>query len=257
MIEITVNPVIFNLGPWEVKWVDIAAIVSFITVSLIFLHEARRHHLPGLSQHSGWLTALFLIGALAGGKLFYVFDRWDYVLSHPLILLSDLLRVYGVLIGGLAGVLIYIKLHKLPFWRYADSIAPGAMLGLALYRIGCILDGCCEGTPSGLPFSVVYTDPATWAPFGKLLYFTQAYMLILGLAVFFVLWYLRDKLRPDGTLFLLWLILYVVTDQIVRPFRFAHPFIPGLQQAQLIGILLLLVTVPLLIIRVRSAKPSS
>jgi phosphatidylglycerol:prolipoprotein diacylglycerol transferase len=248
--------VIFNLGPWEVKWVDIAAIISFTVVIFFAIYEGRRLKLPGL-KHQGWLTVWFLIGAIVGGKLFYILDRWDYVLSHPLMLASDYILIYGVLIGGLAGVSIYIKLHKLPFWRYADAMAPGAMLGLALNRIGCILDGCCHGIPSNLPLSVVYTDPGTWAPFGKMLYFTQAYMLILGLAVFAVIWYLRDKLRPDGTLFLLWLILYVITDQIVRPFRFAHPFLPGLQQAQLIGILLLLVTVPLLIIRVRAAKSSS
>ncbi len=257
MIEIAVNPVIFNLGPWEVKWVDIAAIVSFITVIFVSLYEVRRRNLPGLRQHQVWLIVWFLIGAMVGGKLFYVFDRWDYVMYHPLMLLSDYILIYGVLIGALAAISIYIKLHKLPFWRYADAIAPGSMLGLALNRVGCILDGCCYGTPCALPFSVVYTNPATWAPFGKLLYFTQAYMLVLGLAVFLVIWYLRDKLRPDGTLFLVWIILYVITDQIVRPFRFAYPFLPGIQQAQLIGILLLLVAVPLLIIRVSAAKPSS
>jgi phosphatidylglycerol:prolipoprotein diacylglycerol transferase len=257
MIEININPVVFILGPWEVKWVDITAIVSFAAVIMVSIYEMKRLGLPDYKKRTGGLTLCLLLGSLIGGKLFYFLDNWDYVLSHPLMVLSDFILIYGVLLGGMAGVSLYIRLKKLPPWRYGDAFAPGAMLGLALNRVGCIIDGCCFGIRTDLPWAVVYTNPDTWAPFGKLLYFTQAYMFVLGLVVFFVVWYLRDKLRPDGALFLLWVALFAATDLVVRFFRAANPFLPGLQQAQLIGILLLLVTVPLLIIRVRAARPSS
>ncbi len=55
------------------------------------------------------------------------------------------LVVYGSLIGGLLAATVYLRLHQMSFAKTADLIAPGMMLGLAIGRLGCLMNGCCYG----------------------------------------------------------------------------------------------------------------
>jgi phosphatidylglycerol:prolipoprotein diacylglycerol transferase len=63
------------------------------------------------------------------------------------------------LIGGMIAGIIYLKLNKLPLARIADLIAPGMVLGLAIGRIGCLMNGCCYGGVCDAPLPSV-TFPA-------------------------------------------------------------------------------------------------
>jgi len=66
---------------------------------------------------------------------------------------------------------------------------------------------------------------------------------------FGVLWSLRTRLKPPGAVFLSYLVLYALGDLTIRFFRQGTPFLFGMQQAQVIGILVLLVTVPWLAVK--------
>ena len=254
MIEIGINPVL-QLGTLEVRWITLIFILSLIIVMVMSVLESKRAGTTIVWNRIVGLGLSFVVGALIGGRIFYVLDNLKDFSGHPerIFGLTGIL-MYGVVIGALMAVLIYTRFRKLSFWEIGDFIAPGAMLGLTLYRVGCIINGCCYGLPTGLPWAIVYTNPNSVAPLYTLLHPTQIYHLVLGLIAFAVLWLLRGKLKPPGSLFLLWLALFAVTDLPVRLFRDGHTFLFGLQQAQLLGILTLLVTVPWLIIRMRSVR---
>jgi prolipoprotein diacylglyceryltransferase len=96
---------------------------------------------------------------------------------------------------------------------------------------------------------VVYTNPGSFCPLDEQFQPTQIYHLIWNLIGFGILWSLRRRLKPQGSLFLFYLALYAAGDLSIRFLRVGEPFLFGLQQAQLIGILILVVTVPWLIIR--------
>mgnify|MGYP001562223984 FL=1 len=80
----------------------------------------------------------------------------------------------------------------------ADLISPSIILGQAIGRIGCYLNGCCYG---------INNQP------------TQIYELILDFIGFLLLWDLRKKIRFEGGLFLLYLMTYSVIRIIVSQFR--------------------------------------
>jgi phosphatidylglycerol:prolipoprotein diacylglycerol transferase len=65
---------------------------------------------------------------------------------------------------------------------------------------------------------------------------------------------LRKKLRPDGSLFLVYLSLYAVWRIGGDFLRSGTDFLFGLHQAQVISIVVLLVTVPLMVWRTRWVK---
>lgn len=253
LIEIGVNPVAFGFGPFEVRWYGIMVVLAVVAIIIITLLEAKRVR---ISEEHIYSVALWaVIGGVMVSRLVHVIDKWDYYMAHPeQITRFEGLSVYGAVIGAMAAVLIYAWVKKLSFWQLGDVAAPGALLGQAIGRIGCTINGCCYGLPTSMPWAVIYTNPRSYAPLGVPLHPTQIYHLLWNLVAFGIIWGLRRRLKPQGTLFLSYLALYAVGDLGIRSVRAGEPFLFGIQQAQLIGIVILAVTVPWLIIRMWRAK---
>jgi phosphatidylglycerol:prolipoprotein diacylglycerol transferase len=114
---------------------------------------------------------LFVFGIL-GARLFYVIEYWPQFRrpGDPLATLGAVLNVtqgglvvYGSLIGALLGGLWFLRRHALPTLAVADLMAPSLVLGLALGRIGCLLNGCCYGGMCDAPWALTF--PAASEPY--------------------------------------------------------------------------------------------
>ncbi|MBA7472146.1 Phosphatidylglycerol--prolipoprotein diacylglyceryl transferase [subsurface metagenome] len=202
-----------------------------------------------------------LVGIPSGivlARLLHVIDRWDYYSQNlGQIIGGSGLTAYGAVLGAALGIWIYSKFSKLQFGYFADLVAPAVIVAQAVIgRIGCTINGCCYGieAPTWLPWSVVYTHPNSYAPLGIPLHPTQPYELIFGLIVFGILLKLRGRLKPDGSLFLIYLGLYSVWRIGIDFLREGTPFLLGLHQAQVIGIIVLAITIPLLVYKTRGVK---
>jgi len=257
MITININPVAFSIGAFEVRWYGIMVVLAVVAVIAIALREAKR---VGLAEDHIYSVGLWgIIGGIIVSRLLHVIDKWGYYMAHPgQIIGFEGLTVYGAVLGALLAVLIYCWVKKISFWLLGDVIAPGAILGQAVGRIGCLMNGCCYGLPTSLPWGVVYTNPGSYCPLDETFQPTQIYHLIWNLIGFGILWSLRRRLKPQGSLFLLYLALYAAGDLSIRFVRVGEPFRSGMffnmQQAQLIGIIILVVTVPWLVVRMWRAR---
>ena len=257
MITININPIAFNVGPFDVRWYGIMVVLAVVAVIALAVLEARRVGLP--VEHIYNVALWAIVGGILVSRLLHVIDKWDYYMANPRQIIGFAgLTVYGAVLGALIAVLIYCWAKKISFWQMGDIAAPGAILGQAIGRIGCLLNGCCYGleNPPACAGGIVYTNPGYGlygTPLGIPLYPTAFYHLIWNLIGFGILWSLRRRLEPKGSLFLLYLALYAAGDLSIRFVRVGEPFRSGLffnlQEAQLIGILVLLVTVPWLVIR--------
>ena len=95
---------------------------------------------------------VFVMGTL-GARTFYVIqywerfqqDTWVATLEGVLNVTAGGLVVYGAVIAGLGAGLIFLTLRRLPVLAIADLVTPSLLLGLAIGRIGCLLNGCCYG----------------------------------------------------------------------------------------------------------------
>jgi phosphatidylglycerol---prolipoprotein diacylglyceryl transferase len=66
---------------------------------------------------------------------------------------------YGGMLAAVLALFLYCRWKQLVFLSYMDSIAPSALLGLAIGRLGCFAAGCCYGKPTLLPWGVTFTHP--------------------------------------------------------------------------------------------------
>ncbi len=108
-----------------------------------------------------WLVVCGVIGA----RLFHVVEYWDtkFAGKAPVETLLEILNVpegglviYGALFGGAVGLVAFTRKHRLPLLSMADLVAPSLLVGLAFGRIGCLLNGCCYGGQTELPWAVTF-----------------------------------------------------------------------------------------------------
>jgi len=124
---------------------------------------------------------VFLCG-IAGARLFYVVEYWQQfqsptfgqTLGRLLNIAQGGLVIYGGILGGAIALLVLIRVHRLPALPLLDAIAAPAILGLAIGRIGCLLNGCCFGGPCDLPWAVTF--PAGSPPYLSQLQRGQLYL---------------------------------------------------------------------------------
>ncbi|MBI4719313.1 MAG: prolipoprotein diacylglyceryl transferase [Planctomycetes bacterium] len=98
------------------------------------------------------VSFIALLAGVSGARLFYVIHYWhtDFA-GRPNKLFAVLdcteggMEFFGGLLGAALAVALYMWLKKLPVRLFLDILAPGAMWGHALGRIGCFFNGCCFG----------------------------------------------------------------------------------------------------------------
>ena len=257
MINVGINPVAF-LG---VRWYGIMVALGIIVLILWALWQVRKG--AGVSYETVFTAAL--VGIPSGiviSRLLHVIDLWDYYIENPgQIVGGSGLTIYGAVLGATLGIWVYSRFSKLPFAYFADLVAPGIILAQVIGRVGCTINGCCYGIPTSLPWGVIYKHEASLAyadssallP-GMGLHPTQVYEIIYLLIMFGVVLMLRRWLKPDGSVFLVYLGLYSLWRVGIDFLREGTSFLPGLHQAQFIAIIALLVIVPLLALRTRWVK---
>ena len=113
--------------------------------------------------------AMFICG-IVGARLFHVIEYWENFfvgqpigkgLAQAVLFTEGGLVVYGSLIGAGAAFLWFTRRHKLPTLALADLLAPSLAIGLALGRIGCLLNGCCYGGVCDRPWAVTFPRQST------------------------------------------------------------------------------------------------
>lgn len=239
MITINIDPVIFSIGHFMVRWYSIIVVTAIGVGVWLTAREAER---KGFKQEDIYDAALWVvIGGLIGARLFHVLDHWphEYALNpvRALYIWEGGLAIWGGVAGGVLAIalLAWRKGWRLP--RLLDATAPGLVLAQAIGRVACIITGDAMGQPTTGPFGFAYTSPNAMVPQLGVYYTPMpVYEIIVNLGIFAVLWQLRKKNWPDGLLFLIYLALYSV-ERFLLAFTSSYQIIAfGLTQSQLVAL---------------------
>lgn len=127
----------------------VAAVLSGV---LLAAYRARQMGIDPEVIYS--LAMLMTISGIIGARLFFVVQYWNefYVPGNVLGTLQKAVNmpqgglvVYGAVLGSFPVGIWYLWTRKLPPLVIADIVAPSLLLGLALGRVGCFMNGCCFG----------------------------------------------------------------------------------------------------------------
>ena len=250
MIEININPVVLTVDSLGIEWDLIVGVLAAMLALLLFVTEASNFRLQKV--HIFALCVLIPLSGFIGARLFFIIENLlFYHDTGPII--GPGLRAYGLFIGAVVAGPIYARITRIPLWQLSDIGIPCLILFMAVYRVGCVLVGCCYGLPCDLPWAVMYINPSSAAPLRMPIHPTQLYHLVWTMLVFVVVWMLRKRFSTAGLLTLVALILYSVGDFAIRLFRGNEPSLLGLALSQVTGLIIVVVAVSLLILRLKTA----
>jgi phosphatidylglycerol:prolipoprotein diacylglycerol transferase len=195
------------------------------------------------------LFLLIFLAAFIGGKVFLFFEEPTEYVAHPGSLLTGRGFVfYGSFLFAIPTMLWFFRKNKLNSHRMLDVMAITTCLVHMFGRMGCFLAGCCYGKPTDSWLGVTFSDASCYAdPKNTPLHPTQLYEATYIFIVLVILFYLRDKRRFYGQLFLIYLSLYAIGRSILELFRGdevrGYIWKPYISHSQFIAMLILAVVV--------------
>ena len=254
MIYIDVDPIAFSIGPVDVSWYGIMVALAILTLVLWALLAVKR----GANVTYETVINAALVGIPSGvifSRFLHIIDHWDYFYHNPGEIIGGMgLTIYGAVLGAALGIWIFSRFSKISFGYLSDMLAPGIILAQAIGRVGCTVNGCCYGLETDIFCAIVYEHPESLGPLGIPVHPTQIYEIIYNLIVFGVLLTLRGRLRPPGSLFIVYLTFYAIWRLGIDFIRDGTNFLFGLHEAQIISIVVLIITITLMALRTRWQK---
>jgi phosphatidylglycerol:prolipoprotein diacylglycerol transferase len=255
-ITIDLEPNIFRVGPFLVTWHGVFAVLGILAAARLGVWLLNKDRVDTAHATDGvlWMVVLGLIGA----RLLYVWENFQLFNGNVMrvfALTEGGISQWGGLFGAMVGALVWARRQKISYWKLIDAGGAGAMIGLCIGRIGDVINGEHHGTPTDLPWGVVYVNPDTLGQPGKVVHPEVAYEMVLTLVILalFLPFHQRLKARlPDGVVGLMYLGIYAFGRFWLSFFRTDPSVFLGLRQAQLASALMVIIAVvaiPILLAR--------
>ncbi|HEY5033504.1 MAG TPA: prolipoprotein diacylglyceryl transferase [Candidatus Dormibacteraeota bacterium] len=259
-IVIDLDPNLFKLGPFLITWHGVFAVLGILAGARLGLWLLSKDDVDVSHGADGvaWMVVVGLIGA----RLLYVWENYKLFagqLGRIFLLTEGGISQWGGLFGAMLGAYIWARRAAISYWKVIDAAGAATMIGLAIGRIGDVINGEHHGTPTNLPWGVEYVNANTLGQPGLVVHPEVAYEMILTLVLLGALLPFHQRLKarlPDGVVGLVYLGLYGLGRFFLSYLRTDPAVFAGLRQAQLASVLMFVIAVvaiPLLMRRSTTA----
>jgi phosphatidylglycerol---prolipoprotein diacylglyceryl transferase len=228
------SPVLFEVGPFALRYYGLCIALGIVVATWLTGRELER---KGYDRALA-LDSLFYIVPLGfiGARAYHVITDYELYADDPFPGIFEVwnggLGIYGAVVGGFVGLLIFARIRGISPLAFADAVAPGLVLAQAIGRWGNYFNQELFGRPSDLPWAiriapenrpVGYSDAATFHP-------TFLYESIWDVLVCLILLYVArrfaDRLKT-GDLAALYVSLYSFGRFFVETLRVDPAFLIG------------------------------
>ena len=248
-----VHTFVLHLGALQLTGFGLAVLLAFWISQIITERElARRGQDPSPMADVVFAAVLgTLVGAklyfviLNGGDLSQLFSRAGFVF-------------WGGFIGAVLACYLTLRYKKVSFVRISDVAGVAIAAGYSVGRTGCWAVGDDYGRPWTGPLAVAFPEgapPSTVANMTELFHIpvprgaaldavigvhpTQLYEVVLGFAMFLILWRNRDHRHAEGWLFGFYCVLAGAERFLVEIVRAKDDrFLGFLTTAQVLAIII-------------------
>lgn len=177
-----------------------------------------------------WMLSILMIllFLILGTKIFTLSPgQWAEVFQHGKIPA----HTGRTILGGIAGCITGLFISRLWFGfknDIFDALSYIFPVAMAIQRVGCLFAGCCFGTPSNVPWAVVYSRNTYahaahvnnglvdfYAPFSLPVHPNPIYQILACLIIILLLYnFFRKRIHIPGNLFLTSVMLYLISRVI-------------------------------------------
>jgi len=251
MINISPNSILFEIGQFKIHWYGLIIVLAILVAITVInkLAKEKKYNIEKLENLYFYVIIFGLIGARVYEVLFF---NWDYYQNH----LEDIFKIWngglaiqGTILFGVITVYIFCKRNKLVFWKYADLLSLGLILGQALGRWGNFFNQELYGQVSNLPWAIYIERTAN---FHQPLFLYES---TLDLILFFILLKLFKKGYFNGFITLLYLSGYSLIRFCMEFLRIdSAPLILGIRLPQLVSFIVIIVSIILLVLQKKGFK---
>ncbi len=214
-----VDPVLFSVGPVEIRWYGFMYLLGFAAGYFIIRSELKRRNGPIPVEQADDLLFYLIMGLLVGARLgyaiFYNAQAYLYAPWEILAVWHGGMSFHGGLMGMVIAGLIFARLRGAPFLELADIGALSAPIGLMLGRLGNFINGELFGRVTTASWGIVFPEggPLPRHP-------SQLYESFLeGPVLFMFLWLLRVRTNYRGEVLAAFLIGYGILRFFIEFFR--------------------------------------
>ncbi|WP_053218605.1 prolipoprotein diacylglyceryl transferase [Virgibacillus senegalensis] len=255
--------VLFELGPLTVYWYGVIIAAGAFLGLWLATRETDR---LGLNKDLFVDLIVFAIpAAIISARIYYVAFEWDRYAGGPwwdvFAIWEGGIAIHGALIGAILTAVIFARVRNVSFWQLADIAAPSLILGQAIGRWGNFMNQEAHGGPVS---QTAYDNFIQYLPdfinnqmcIGGVLYHpTFLYESVWNLLGLILLLILRRFNPRRGEVFLSYVIWYSIGRYFIEGMRTDSLYIVGqLRTAQVISIVLVLLSIVLIIYRRYSGK---
>ncbi|NQU81044.1 MAG: prolipoprotein diacylglyceryl transferase [Bacteroidetes bacterium] len=227
-----INPEIFSVGKFAIRWYGLLFASSFFFGYLIMAGFFKKEKIPEevLDRLTLYMALGTIIGARLGHCLFY---EPGYYLSNPVEILMVWhggLASHGAGIGIFIALYLFAKKSKKSYLWILDRVAVVVALSGFFIRTGNLMNSEIYGVETNLPWGFVFLRNGETVPKHP----TQIYEALAYLFVFILLYFIYKRNQgvfKSGLLFSLFMIL-------IFGFRFFIEFIKNNQVAFESGMML-------------------
>lgn len=249
-----IDPVAFNLGPLSVRWYGI-----IIAVGILLGYFVAQRALVKAGLHKDTLVDIIFYSALFGfiaARIYFVIFQWPYYVENP----SEIIKIWhggiaihGGLIGGFIAGVIVCKVKNLNPFQIGDIVAPSIILAQGIGRWGNFMNHEAHGGPVSRAFLEKLHLPnfiiENMYINGQYYHPTFLYESIWDVAGFIILVNIRKHLKLGETFFL-YLTWYSIGRFFIEGLRTDSLMLTSnIRVAQLISILLILISISLIVYR--------
>ncbi len=214
-----IQPYIFKLGMFEVRWYGLLYIISFIIGQIFAKRNIQARNVSISKENYDNFIFSIMLGVIIGGRVGYIlFYNLIYYIHNPLSMLAVWqggMSFHGGALGVIISALIFCKKNKIDFYAVADPTIPFVAIGLGLGRLGNFINAELYGRVTNLPWGMIFPNSD-----GQPRHPSQLYELFLeGIVMFIVLQTMVYKTKIRGLIFWTFILLYGIFRFFIEFFR--------------------------------------
>ena len=232
------GPIAVSIAGFDIRWYGILIASGALLALYISYRRAPRY---GLSPEDVLDIVLGILPmGILGARIYYVIFNWGYYSQSPSEIInirSGGLAIHGGLILGMITAYVICRYKKISFIDVADLILPSVALAQAIGRWGNFFNNEAYGTETTLPWAIIID--------GKSVHPTFLYESIWCLIMFITLSYAFKRRKFSGQIACMYGLLYAPERFLVEGLRTDSLMIDFLRQAQVISIVIFVVSLAL------------